>query len=355
MSHTPLSTAPAAVRFAGKRRGFTLASPVPPRADPIAAWFVAAEELGEYIGIRFGHLAPGATKPEWLFLPHTSFDGIGGLAEIFRHHGVLLDSLPQLRHPGDPSLWSVLRMLPTYLKPRRNVKLRPIQSVDEISTNLAQVGAPQAVAWHVFDEAFTAEIRRRSKRLGVTVNSLLLKNLTRAIRPFIDNPTAAVSWMIPVNIRGNQVKNINTAVPTSYVAVRVQSDETAQGIHRNIYAALARGEHWANWQMYVLGRFIGARMRRYLVSTGLGASQGCLGSFSNLGDWDPGRKIDQPDCRGAWLFCPPVLRIMKLGAGCATFQNQLSLTLQIHPDLTRDEQVAQKWIQNWVSEISRSL
>jgi hypothetical protein len=49
-------------------------------SDPISPWFIAAEQLGEFIGIRFGRVPPGQTEPEWFFLRHTDFDGIGGLA-----------------------------------------------------------------------------------------------------------------------------------------------------------------------------------------------------------------------------------------------------------------------------------
>src|ERR1043166_6543225 len=31
--------------------------------DPIAPWFIAAEELGEFIGIRFGRVPPEGTPP----------------------------------------------------------------------------------------------------------------------------------------------------------------------------------------------------------------------------------------------------------------------------------------------------
>ena len=55
--------------------------------DPIRPWFDAAEEMGEFIGIRFGRVTPGAVEPEWMFLPHTDYDGIGGLAHLLRGRG----------------------------------------------------------------------------------------------------------------------------------------------------------------------------------------------------------------------------------------------------------------------------
>ena len=84
-------------------------------------------------------------------------------------------------------------------------------------------------------------------------------------------------------------------------------------------------------------------------------SQWNLGSFSNLGDWDPEKAISQSECEGTWLFAPPVLRCQLVGAGCVTFQNRLSLTIQAHPDLTNDSSVPEAWIQNWVKEIEMDV
>jgi hypothetical protein len=92
-------------------------------------------------------------------------------------------------------------------------------------------------------------------------------------------------------------------------------------------------------------------MKKFLLVNELATSQWNLGSFSNLGDWDPDKTITQTECNGDWLFAPPVLRCQLVGAGCVTFQNRLSLTIQTHPDLTTSPTVPQAWIQNWVKEI----
>src|SRR5580698_7725509 len=93
--------------------------------DPIKPWFTAAEELGEFIGIRFGRIAPGTSEPEWIFLSHKECDGIGGFAKILRERGVKLGRLPQIRHPASPSKLAVLRTLPRFLEPRRPLKWAP--------------------------------------------------------------------------------------------------------------------------------------------------------------------------------------------------------------------------------------
>jgi len=320
--------------------------------DPIKPWFLTAEELGEYIGIRFGRLAPGKTEPEWVYLRHAEFDGIGGFADILRKRGANLGRLPQIRHPASPSRLSVLKLLPKYLQPRRKVKWASLEQGP--ATN----GVPQpppAAAWHVFDEAETLRIRHVCRQAGVTVNSFLLKHLTKAIRPFLEDHSSFVPWMIPVNLRGKVFRDRDTANFSSYVSIRVQSYETVHDIHRNIYAALSSKEHWANWYAYELGRFSTNGIRKFLLQKELATSQWNLGGFSNLGDWDAEREVTSPDCQGSWLFAPPVLRFQRVGCGCVTFQNRLSLLVQTHPELTTNPSVPKAWMQNWVKEIEMDL
>jgi hypothetical protein len=321
--------------------------------DAITPWFLAAEELGEYIGIRFGRVAPGSAEPEWHFLRHTDYDGIGGLAELLRQRGAKVDHLLQIKYPARPSWLPLLKALPKYLRPRKRVKWAALERGTGGTNHSPQPSA--AVAWQVFDESTTTQIRRVCRKAGVTVNSFLLKHLTKAIRPSLQDQSSFVPWMIPVNLRGKVVRDRDTANHSSYVTVKVQSYEMAHDIHRNIYDALRRREHWANWYAYGLGRFLTNGMKKFLIAREWATSQWNLGGFSNLGDWDPEKTITQKDCTGAWLFCPPVLRCQVLAAGCVTFQNQLSLTLQTHSDLTTDSSVPQAWVSHWVKEIEMDL
>ena len=43
------------------------------------------------------------------------------------------------------------------------------------------------------------------------------------------------------------------------------------------------------------------------------------------------------------------------GAGCFTFQNRMTLCIQVHPELTTDPAVCRKWIQEWVAAIEHEL
>lgn len=320
--------------------------------DPIESWFVACEELDEFIGIRFGHLPEGADQPDWFFLPHKDFDGIGGLAELLRQRGAILPKLAQVKHPSPPSWMALVRTIPRFLKAKNPLKFGPMEGEPRPSTKNTP---PSAMAWHLFDETATTQIRRACRKRGVTVNSFLIKHLTKAVRPSLQDESSVMPWMVPVNLRGKILRGRDTTNYSSYVGVKVRTYETVVDIHRNIYESLGRGEHWANWYAYHSAHLLGPALRRYLVKTGRAMSEWHIGGFSNLGDWDPEKKITQPDCQGNWLFCPPVLRCQLIGAGCMTFQNRLSLVIQVHPELTTSASVPRGWLQTWVKEIEMDL
>lgn len=323
-----------------------------PKRDPIQQWFASAEELGEYIGIRFGQLAPGQTEPDWYFLKHTEFDGIGGLAHLLRERGAPIGRLPQIKHATQPSLASILRMTPRYLGPRRKLAWCPLPGPTRPSTATA---APTAVAWQTLDETTTTRIRHVCRQAEFTVNSFLLKHLSKAVRPSLQDESALMPWMIPVNLRGKVNRDSDTANHSSYVSVRIGAYDTVHNVHRKIYQSISHGEHWANWFSYKTGAVVPAALRRLAIRTGRAVSQWNVGGFSNLGNWDSDRLTKDARALGDWYFSPPVLRCQMIGAGCVTFQNRLSLVIQVHPELTTDSTVPRQWMAAWINEIGIDL
>ncbi|MHB8520205.1 MAG: hypothetical protein ACYDH9_05555 [Limisphaerales bacterium] len=317
----------------------------------VRKWFLAGEETGEFVGIRYGHLRPGDTEPRWLYYSHKDFDGIGAFAEILRRGGVELATLPQIKYyPAYSAVVAAVKHWPRYAAPRRPLKWVPMER-DANTPPTAQ--PPLAVAWHVFDEPTTYRIRQDSRKVGITVNTLLLQALTTAMRPFFEDHSAPMPWMIPVNMRGGVRQPRDTDNHTSYVAVRVHPDEPLLEIHRKILKTLSRGEHWGNWHAFKTAHCLTHNLRVRMFSKAI--SQWNVGGFSNMGEWDADKRITNPELAGAWLFSPPTLRTQLVGAGCITFQGRLSLTIQAHPELTTSIAIVRTWMSNWVACVKSSL
>ncbi|MFD0892012.1 hypothetical protein KBB96_11345 [Luteolibacter ambystomatis] len=316
--------------------------------DPIRPWFKALEGLGEYIGIRFGKVNPETNEVEWIFLPHTEYDGIGAFAHLMREGGVKMNQLPQITHPAPLNWTSFLRLVPRMMGPRRRLKWKPLPQGPALD-NAQQ--PPPAVAWHVFTEEDSAKLRRASRLANVSVNSLLLKYLDRAVRADLENPSSAIPWMIPVNMRGKVTQDSDVANHASYIGIRIFASESVKDVHRHIYDALGKGQHCGNWKALNATGWTSEATKQKMLNMDRATLQWSLGGFSNLGVWDREKAITAETCQGPWLFSPPVLSSQLVGAGCITFQGRLSLTLQIHPDLTTSPEVAAKWMRTWVREI----
>lgn len=313
-------------------------------ADPIKPWYEAIGQTGDYVMIRFGRVKPGATEVEWVSIPHSEFDGIGGFAHLLREKGVEMDHLPENSHLQKPSWGPFLKSVPKLMGPRKQLKWRDFPKSETAESTLPD----PKLAWHVFSEDETNLIRKAAREGKVTVNSLLMKLLDEVLRQDQVDPQALVPWMVPVNLRGQVDREDDTQNHSSYVSVKVSPEETEEELHREIFRKLDLGEHWANWKAYSATRLVPAFVKRAMIRSGRAMAEWNLGLFTNLGVWDPDQKIDHEDFVGSWMVAATVLRCQTVGAGLMTFQGRLSLTIQAHPDLTSSQVVVDQWMERWL-------
>ncbi len=294
--------------------------------------------------IRFGRVKPGGSEVEWVSIPHSDFDGIGGFGHLLRKKGVEMNNLPTNPHLQKPSWLPFFRSLPKVLGPRHRLKWRTLPKVEFLGNE----SLPDPVlSWHIFTAEETFCLREMARRKGVTLNSFLMKHLDGVLRQDQVDEGAAVPWMVPVNLRGPLKREIDTENHSSYVSVKVDPDETVEDLHREIFNRLERGEHWANWKAYSATRFVPPGMKRALIRRDRAMAEWNLGLFTNLGVWDPEGEITHEDLVGSWMVAATVLRCQMVGAGLMTFQGRLSLTIQAHPDLTTSQEVVHRWMDCW--------
>ncbi len=321
----------------------------PNRRNPIRPWFQASVDLGDHIGIRFGHVPPGAREPRWLYYSHADYDGIGGFAEILRDRGYDPGPLPTIPHESPRSWGPFLRSAPQFLAPRQRVAWKKNFGPPSIPRHDLP---PEAVAWHVFDEQTTERITAASKEASCTVNSFLMSRLAEAVFPDVAEETKSMGWMVPVNLRGKVSRGRDSENHVSFVRIALERGDSPQKVHRKIYRELGRGEHWANWNAYIATRFLPLWAKRAMIRADRATSQFTIGVFSNLGRWSGDSR---PDLKGDWLFAPPAIRFFRIAAGCVTWQGRLSLCIHLHPHISSDSADARSWMESWKAGIEREL
>ncbi|MGJ8638579.1 MAG: hypothetical protein ACSHYA_04225 [Opitutaceae bacterium] len=311
-------------------------------AEIAGQWFGAAEETGDYMGIRYGRGQIGSDAIEWSFVPHQDCDGIGGFARLLRAHGAELETLPRTSQPNRGilrPLWNLWRatLEPNHCAVRADWKLHQER----------RTGPSTAIAWHLFTEDETEQIRQQCRQQAISVNSYLLKQLDQAVRPDIHRPDACLQWMVPVNLRGDVIHTDDTANHVSYVKPRINATDTAANIQQQINGRLTRGEHRGSYLvMLALGKLFSHPSKIKIIAKDRTKSAGNIGAFSNLGVWDSEKSINTDNF---WLFCPPVAQGQLLGAGCVSFQGRLGLTLQASPSLSDQPELANGWMNRWRS------
>ena len=310
------------------------------KTDWVGEGFAAMRDCGEDISIVYGRLnrvVPQA--PEWVELPHDEFDGVGGLAHLLRERGCRVEALPVLQ--GDRLTFSrALRGLFTVagaLKVRsqqwRNFdRSRPV--------TFRPVG--KRVAWKLLTELETKSIVAAAKAAGVTVNTLLLLHLDRAVVAQLVPEAASRLWMIPVNLRGGlHLQHPETFLKMSFLPVDLSSPPSVGQLHEQIGNLKRRHAHWGSWAALHLGKWLGkAGMRKELRARET-KNNGWTGLFSNLGVWNvPGG--------GHWVFGPAVSRVHPIGAGCVTINGCMALTVQLHEALGGGLDAAYDLLNAWM-------
>lgn len=311
-----------------------------------ALWFRASEATGDFMGIRYGRIVQGSYEVEWHFVSHVECDGVGGFARLLRERGAWLETLPQTKKPRGGfvgPLWRLWRKRPDA---KGCANRRDWGLVGTHETKRPEDS--KAVAWRLFTEEQTREIRDRCRRDKVTVNSFLLKHLDQAVRPDIKRPQLKIPWMVPVNLRGDVRFHDDTENHVSCVDVCIGPEDSVKSVHSQVLHCFEQGEHRANFLMVQLGKFLSHSAKVKYLQNGRSKPEGNIGAFSNLGVWDPEKTIQTTD---SWLFCPPVVAGQLLGAGCVTFHNRLGIVIQGNPRLGLSSEIASDWMNRWVKGI----
>jgi NRPS condensation-like uncharacterized protein len=256
---------------------------------------------------------------EWHFVSHIECDGIGGFAKLLRERGVITGKLPETKHPCRGvivPLWNL--WLDSHKGVNQVARAAWLQPASESSIS-------EAVAWHLFTVDETLEIVARCREMNVTVNSFFLKQLDHVIRSAIAKPKDRISWMVPVNLRGDIHVGEDTANHVSCVEVSIAPEDRAELIHADILSRLKRGEHRANHLLLMSGALLSHAAKVKYLKNDRAKPNGNIGSFSNLGVWN-----GKESSGDGWVFCPPVVAGQLLGAGCVTFQGRLGIAMQSH-------------------------
>jgi hypothetical protein len=350
LSLPPLGRTSPVLWWADRRRARFQGVPAAPR-DLIGEWFSALEANGEDFTFRLGRYCAGMQEPEWYFLPHDRYDGLGGLAHVLRTERHTAIDLP---HSAErpPSRFSKLLAALYCLLRRRSQPMRFRDEDPKFASRSRAESSPSAFAWALLTRAETEDVRDAARQRGVSLNAWLLWALARATLPGLVPKTGDFQWIVPVNMRGFAKTERDTDNAAWTLDVVFEPDASPEDVQSALVKELLRKQHWGTWELFKLLHLFKPETLRALARREMSVRK--HGSFSNLGRLsprvlDPTRGVDE-----WWMAFNPVLRSRPIGAACLTWCDKLALTLQLHPALSRDPRVAREWLARWQASLRAS-
>jgi hypothetical protein len=315
-----------------------------PKRDVIAEFYNALDETGEYCDFQVGRYCPGMPAPEWTTFRHQDYDGAKAFARILeKRFNVEVDIGTS---PNPPSSWTLfvawLRLLLVGLRRRPPLQWRRLDKSWRPSP--ATRSPPAAVAWSLLTREETLRLAKLARSRGVALQAWLLWALKEAIVPELVPGSGLVSWHVPVSVHGAFPSQGETANCNFSLEVTFPADAGPDIVHQAIRQEMRLRRHWvvAKWVFsfgWMIPRWFFGRLVRLAAMM-----PPWQGSFSYSG----GMAAEYADGEDEWYIgLNTVVKASPLGAGYVEWRERLALSIQIHPALATDPQVARDWIASW--------
>lgn len=304
--------------------------------DPAGQWYHALTKLGEDVGIGFG-IQKNNEELVWTFLPHSKYDGIGGLCHLLGTFGLTNLELPKLKNKKKPSN---VKQLVNMIKFLKKLKLPGPQWQNFIFKQI--ISSPTLPSHFAFSEHESLLLSKAASKHGVSINSLLITSLNNCIHEYLINKHCDRMWMVPVNLRGAIQLSNDTDNHYSYLALKMTSSESAQATHKKIKSLLYEEEHWGSWAVINLSHLLGPKYIFKIMARKMAREESWLGSFSNLGEWNITELCDQKI-----YFCPPVTKTCPLSAGAINWNKSIHLCMRLHPAFKNAQSLSNEILQKW--------
>ena len=326
-----------------------------PKAHPIdwvGKWFEILEEQGEFARIPFGRFGSNNGDPEWVFLKHEDYDGVGGMAHLLRNEGYRIDKLPGMKEPVPPGWFRGALALARTQRQNRICHM-PWKKYDPTRLPVSQ--ADPVIAWHRFTEEDSRRIETLARNHQVSTNTYLFWHLDQSVLPLFRGSDFNRLWMVPVNMRGGVTRERDTANQSAYIGVSISAGTPLPALHQQIHREIRRNSHWGAWYSILSGRLIGVTGMRRLLGWYRKNGSNWVGIFSNGGEWPrpdcapPERS--PPEIASAWIAAVPVTQGHPVGGGSLTWKGRIGITLQFHPSLGENHEGVLTYLADWKKRI----
>lgn len=286
-------------------------------SDPVGMWYVARKQRGQDDRMWFGLYRDGKPAPQWHTCSHRVSDGLGALALLLREKNLPVPPLPRGRETAAPDFREIWRQRNT--APQGNTRVE-WKWVDE-SLRACTSHDPVAI---LLDAEQTRAIEDAAAAAGVSSALWLMWTADRALRQTLARPDSVTGWIFAVNLRGAIRAADDYANHSSGFVLTLDEGADAEDCRIQVRERFQRHEHWRQWHLLTLGRWVGQRVVNLLYRFAEPAPGRYAGSYANLGEWNvPG--LDGICCSAPGSAGYPV------AAGTVLCNGRRTLSCRLHP------------------------
>jgi hypothetical protein len=316
------------------------------KRDIIAEFYDVLEEMGEYCGFGVGRYRAEMISPEWTSFRHQEYDGARAFAEVLRtklNVNVDIDT-----SPNPPSTWTLIvssmRLFIDAFRRRRPMRWRRANAAWRPTPGTS--GPPVAVAWSLLTREETQALAEIARSHRVSVQAWLLWSVKEALASELVPGSGELAWYVPMNTHG-AFPSAEKGNSNFSLEVRFPLEARPGDVYKAIRREQRLRRHWVIAKAtYSLSWMVMRWMLRPLVRLAW-RTPPSQGSFSCSGAVAPESHEDQCDVDEWFIGLNPVVKSSPVGCTCVEWRGLLSLSLQVHPSLANDPQVARDWIASW--------
>lgn len=324
--------------------------------DTVGMWYVARARHGVGDNNWFGFATRGndgrGNETEilkWQNLPHREADGIGAMTRLLGARGFTGGRTPTGKDNTPPALRDVLAGWRRWRKQTRHPERTVIRwrFLDPQRAQLPHDGEPVCV--FLGNDDYT-HLRQAARAAGVSTTLWLQWTLDRATRQTLAEPDAVLPWVFPVNLRGAVPAASDYANLCSGLGVVLTRETTPAELATQIRDRFAALEHWRQWWLLSLGRWLGQRGVNLVYRLARDKPGSWAGSYSNLGAWPlPGmaqQTVDDDAITGA-ICASPGSPGYPISTGIVEWRGRLALACRVHPVADADGRSASRLLDTW--------
>ena len=258
-------------------------------------------------------------------LSHVDFDGTSGLIYLLKQN---YDNLSKLKTSSlkketvqDLSIYKKTKIIIKILwqetfMPRRNTYLSKSKISEEI------------IKFFYFEKDELQVLINEANKLGINLNTLILKKINDFLMPYTKNKNFSAHWMMPVSLYNEISYDTDKGNNSSFINVEVNPSGSHKEIFDSIKTKIEKREYI---KAVVMERFLLSLPDSFcylFIKSHIKSSQR-IGCFSNLGKWS----IKNLDKDVKWGFSAPISSNQPFSCSVLTLNGNFCISFRVFKHL----------------------